>query len=98
MTYTLNVKETGNKAGRFHYTVTDENGTVISQRKSNRKYVACTIHGSFYFGRLDLIGKGDHGNRLKYESGFHRDDNYKWVYDPNQPKKEHEPIAYLKTN
>jgi hypothetical protein len=67
MNYTLNVKETGNKAGRFHYTVTDENGNIISDRKSNREYVACTIHGSHYFGRLDLIGKGDHGKKIKWQ-------------------------------
>lgn len=63
--YTLNVKETGNKAAKFHYTVTDENGNIISERKSNREYVACTKNGSHYFGRLDLIGKGDHGKYLK---------------------------------
>jgi hypothetical protein len=66
MTYTLNVKRTGNKAGRYHYTVTDETGKFISERKSNRQYVACTIDGNFYFGRLDLIGKGEHGKRLKH--------------------------------
>jgi len=26
--------------------------------------VACTANGSYYFGRLDLIGKGDHGSNL----------------------------------
>lgn len=65
MTYQLNVKETGNKAGRYHYTVTDATGKLISERKSNRQYVACTIYGQFYFGRLDLIGKGEHGKQLK---------------------------------
>jgi hypothetical protein len=65
MKYTLNVKETGNKAAKYHYTVTDETGKVISERKSNREYVACTIGGGYYFGRLDLIGKGDHGKALK---------------------------------
>ena len=82
MKYTLNVKETGNKAAKFHYTVTDENGTVISTRSSNREYVACTICGSFYFGRLDLIGKGDHGNYLKMCAGYARDYNqgkWNWV-------------------
>lgn len=29
-----------------------------------RDYVACTANGEFYFGRLDLIGKGDHGKGL----------------------------------
>ena len=66
MNYTLKVTETARKAGKYHYQVIDENGTVISERRSNRKYVACTINGSFYFGRLDLIGKGDHGKMLKY--------------------------------
>jgi hypothetical protein len=52
MNYKLNV--TKNKSGKFHYTVTDEKGNVISERKSNREYVACTANGSYYFGRLDL--------------------------------------------
>lgn len=45
-------------------TVTDEKGNVISTRTSARDYVACTANGEFYFGRLDLIGKGDHGKWL----------------------------------
>lgn len=65
MKYTLKVTETANKAGKFHYQVMDETGKVISERKSNREYVACTINGGFYFGRLDLIGKGDHGKQVK---------------------------------
>ena len=65
MNYELKVTETNNKAGKFHYQVIDENGQVISERKSNRVYVACTINGSHYFGRLDLIGKGDHGKAVK---------------------------------
>lgn len=66
MNYKLTVTETGNKAGKFHYQVIDETGAVISERKSNREYVACTIHGQYYFGRLDLIGKGDHGKQIKW--------------------------------
>lgn len=66
MKYTLNVKETGNKASKFHYTITDENGNLITERKSNREYVAATVNGQFYFGRLDLIGKGDHGRQVKW--------------------------------
>jgi hypothetical protein len=65
MNYELKVTITNNKAGKFHYQVIDENGTIISERKSNREYVACTIKGSFYFGRLDLIGKGDHGRYMR---------------------------------
>lgn len=65
MKYTLKVTETKNKAGKFHYQVIDENGQVISERKSNREYVACTRNGGFYFGRLDLVGRGDHGRMIK---------------------------------
>lgn len=79
MNYKLIVTETGNKAGKYHYQVVDETGKVISQRRSNREYVAATICGSYYFGRLDLIGKGDHGKNVKY------------VAERNLPQT---PIAY----
>lgn len=52
------------KGDKFIYTVTDESGNVISTRTSKRDYVACTVSGEFYFGRLDLIGKGDHGKSV----------------------------------
>lgn len=68
MNYTLKVTETKNKSGKFHYQVIDETGKVITTRNSNREYVACTICGSFFFGRLDLIGKGDHGRTAKYQA------------------------------
>lgn len=61
--YTLT--KTQLKNGKFHYVVTDQNGNIISDRKSARDYVACTIDGSYYFGRLDLVGKGDHARRIK---------------------------------
>jgi hypothetical protein len=64
--YTLNVKIANNKAGKFHYAITDQFGIVLSERKSNRKYVAATINGQFYFGRFDLVGKGEHGRQVKY--------------------------------
>lgn len=70
MTYKLLVTETGKKSGRYHYQVVDLNGKIISERTSDREYVACTIDGNFYFGRLDLIGKGQHGRRQKVESGY----------------------------
>ena len=60
-TYKLNKTVKGNK---FEYTVTDESGNVVSTRTSKNQYVACTANGDFYFGRLDLIGKGDHGKLL----------------------------------
>lgn len=59
--YILSKKVKGKK---YQYTVTDEKGNVISTRTSARDYVACTANGEFYFGRLDLIGKGDHGKGL----------------------------------
>ena len=61
MNYTLKKTETNRKTGKFFYEVIDESGNVISTRSSNREYVACTINGNFYFGRIDLIGKGEHG-------------------------------------
>jgi hypothetical protein len=81
--YTLHLSETTRKTGRFLYEVKDASGNVISQRFSNNpNYVAATISGSFYFGRIDLIGKGDHGKRVKWciENGI-----------------EQKPIAYKKT-
>lgn len=61
--YILSEKAKGKK---YQYTVTDEKGNVISTRTSARDYVACTANGEFYFGRLDLIGKGDHGKGLSH--------------------------------
>lgn len=61
--YILSKKAKGKK---YQYTVTDEKGNVISTRTSARDYVACTANGEFYFGRLDLIGKGDHGKGLSH--------------------------------
>ena len=66
MKYILKVTETKNKSGRFHYQVIDESGKIISERRSNREYAACTADGQYYFGRLDLIGKGDHGRTIKF--------------------------------
>lgn len=64
--YTLKVTETKNKSGRYHYQVVDELGNVLTERRSNRLYVACTINGQYYFGRMDLIGKGDHGSAIRW--------------------------------
>lgn len=63
--YKLTVSVCTTGPAKYHYRVFDESGIVISQRKSNRVYVACTINGLFYFGRIDLIGKGDHGRYVK---------------------------------
>lgn len=60
--YTLT--KTTLKSGKFQYVVTDQDGNVISDRRSGRDYIACSACGYFYFGRLDLIGKGDHGKTI----------------------------------
>jgi hypothetical protein len=99
MKYTLTKKLTGNKATPFHYIVTDETGAIISERKSAREYVACTFDGSYYFGRLDLIGGGDHGKSIKYAQGWGRDAKGKLVPNMQEPDEDRleklNRIAYL---
>lgn len=94
--YTLTVKETGNKSSKFHYQViNDTTGEVVSERKSNRVYVACTIHGEFYFGRIDLIGKGDHGWAIKKANGWGYDE--KRVFRSGVKEPNPETIKYWNT-
>lgn len=95
MNYELIKKETGRKNGKYNYVVVDGNGQQISERVSDRDYVACTIHGQFYFGRLDLIGKGDHGRQLKFNAGYRRNDHDQLEFDPTAPRREATPIAYI---
>jgi hypothetical protein len=64
MAQTYKLTATTLSSGKIMYKVIDQDGNVISKRVSTRKYVACTIDGSFYFGRIDLIGHGDHGAML----------------------------------
>lgn len=53
------------KGKKYEYQVIDvDSKAIVSKRTSAREYVACTANGEFYFGRLDLIGKGDHGKGL----------------------------------
>ena len=62
--YILVKKEKGKK---FEYQVIPaESKAIVSKRTSARDYVACVADGSYYFGRLDLIGKGDHGKQLSW--------------------------------
>jgi hypothetical protein len=65
MNQTFTLTKTQLKNGKFKYVVTDQDGNIISDRTSAREYVACTACGGFYFGRLDLIGKGTHGLIIK---------------------------------
>ena len=67
MKYTLKVTETQRKTGRFLYQVLDQDGNIISERRSHRTYIACTIDGTYYFGRLDLIGKSNHGREVRWQ-------------------------------
>ena len=54
--------KTENKNRTFTYTVTNEEGKVVTTRTSkNGNYIACSPSGNFYFSRLDLVGKGDSG-------------------------------------
>jgi len=62
------------KGSKYLYQVKDEQGNVVAKRTSTRDYVACTSNGEFYFGRVDLIGKGDHGRQLNQI--------YKLINDP----------------
>jgi hypothetical protein len=57
MNYELKVTETKNKAAKFHYQVIDENGNIISERKSNKEYIYCTINGFYYSSKLGNIEK-----------------------------------------
>lgn len=90
--------KTNRKKG-FHYEVADEAGNIISQRNSEREYVACTADGSFYFGRIDLIGKGDHGKQIKFANGWGRNEKLELVPNRSQPMPERlerlNAIAYL---
>lgn len=63
----LTVTETKNKAGKYHYKVIEiATGNVLSERKSNRKYVAATYTGTNYFGNTGLA--------MKFRSKWGRDD------------------------
>lgn len=53
------------KGSKWLYQIEDNNGNVVATRTSARDYEAATINGEFFFGRVDLIGKGDHGKALR---------------------------------
>lgn len=63
---TYELIKTVRRSNYYMYEVKDSTGKVISSRLSAREYVAATVDGSYYFGRLDLIGKGDHGRHIKW--------------------------------
>jgi len=70
--YRLTKTPIGSKGLEFLYQVIDQDGKVISDRRSARHYEAATISGSHYFGRRDLVGKGEHGAMIKMAQGYGR--------------------------
>lgn len=50
---------------KFLYEIKNNKGKVLSKHLYKRNFVAATVDGSFFFGRLDLVGKGEHGRRLR---------------------------------
>ncbi|QEA10426.1 hypothetical protein BARC2635_0014 [Bacteroides phage Barc2635] len=67
------------KGDKFVYAVVDEKNNVISTRTSKRDYVACTVNGEFYFGRIDLIGKGKHGECISYYTNIINDPEKEYI-------------------
>jgi hypothetical protein len=58
LTVKLTVTKTGNKRGLYHYQVVEKKtDKVLAERHSNRKYVAATLDGGRFFGRLELAAK-----------------------------------------
>ena len=53
------------KGSKWLYEIKDNRGDVVATRTSTRDYAAATANGEFFFGRVDLIGKGDHGKALR---------------------------------
>lgn len=101
-TYKLTKTPIGKKGIEFLYQVIDQDGKEISRRTSMRNYVACTISGSHYFGRRDLVGKGEHGDMIKMAQGWGRRRDargrYNWVKvnEPNQDMIDRaNQVAYL---
>lgn len=81
MNYELKVTETKNKAGKFHYQVVDENGNIISERKSNNEYIYCTINGKYYSSKLGNIQKNQ---------------QYNWDMQASDNKEGYNTFAYKK--
>lgn len=90
------------KGKKFEYQVIDtESKAIVSSRISARDYVACTANGEFYFGRLDLIGKGDHGKILSYVNEFLSKPEVaykKWLayFTPSERIKQKEDLPFDK--
>ena len=57
MNYELKVTEINTKEAKYLYQVVDDNGNVISQRKSNREYVYCTVNAVYCSSKIGKIEK-----------------------------------------
>ena len=77
-TYTLTKTPKGKQ---YLYEIKDENGAVLATRTSARAYVAATADGKFFFGRKDLIGKGEHGRAMNYALMCRNYDKKAWEKD-----------------
>lgn len=54
----LTVSVIGKSDGKYLYQIFDKTtGALLSKRRSNREYVAATIDGNSFFGRVDLAQK-----------------------------------------
>lgn len=72
----LTVKEINTKAAKFHYKVVDtDTNEVITQRKSNRVYIAATFNGAMYTSVMNGISamyrNGYSDSQIAYLDGPH---------------------------
>ena len=76
------------KGAKFLYEVIEvSSNKVVTTRTSARDYVACTISGEFFFGRLDLVGKGDHGRILNRSNAILSNPHKVWLEDTESRSK-----------
>lgn len=60
---TTNIVKKVSKSGKVSYQYFVDGKMV---RTSGRKYVASTADGSFFWGRMDLVGKGEYASAIQY--------------------------------
>ena len=70
MNYELKVTEINTKAAKFLYEVIDEAGNLISQRKSNREYIYCTINTRYCSSK---IGNIENSKQYQIDSKYTND-------------------------
>jgi len=90
LTHKLTVTKTGNKRGKYHYQVVEKaTDNVVSERHSNRQYMAATLDGGNYFGRLELAKK-DAEFRRRNNYPAERIDGYYAIVEDIKAFDEHE--------